>query len=56
MDDNFKYALIGCFVGTIVSLGMYKLNSNPFLLFLMPMWGMILAIAIAKVVNAKKFN
>ena len=54
MERTILYGAGGCFIGTMFSLLLNQYNPNPFLLFLLPMWGMIFAIAIARVVNLYK--
>ena len=48
------YAIAGCFIGTVASLALNQYNPSPFLLFLIPMWGMVLSVAVARVVNLYK--
>jgi len=51
MDKIISYGVIGVFLGTAASLFLNQYQSNPFLLFLLPMWGMVLSIAVARVIN-----
>ena len=54
MERIFLFTAGGCFVGTMVSLFLNQYNPSPFLLFLLPMWGMVLGVSIARVVNLYK--
>ena len=49
MDINLTYATAGTFAGTLFSIFLINYNPNPMLLILLPMWGLVFGIALAKV-------
>ena len=51
MDRNVIYGAVGCFVGTILSMYIIKYNPHTFLLIVLPMWGLVMGISIARTVN-----
>ena len=50
METNLLYASIGTFAGTIFSIFLMNYNPNPMLLVLLPMWGLVFGVSLAKVV------
>lgn len=54
MERNLLYAAIGCFAGTLFSMFLIQYNQEPILLILLPMWGLVLGISIARVVILEK--
>ena len=50
MDRTFLYGVMGLFSATLFSLFLRNYQPNPFLLILLPMWGLIMGVAIARVV------
>ena len=55
MERTLIYAAAGCFVGTAASILLHPYKSDPFLLFLFPLWGLILGVSIARVIDKNKF-
>jgi ascorbate-specific PTS system EIIC-type component UlaA len=53
MDTSVTYGTAGCFIGTILSMLIIKYNPNPFILVILPMWGLVMGIAVAKVMDIK---
>ena len=51
MDRNVIYGAIGCFVGTMLSMYIVKYNPHAFLLIVLPMWGLVMGISVARTVN-----
>jgi xanthosine utilization system XapX-like protein len=51
MDRKLLYAVAGCFVGTLASIFLNDYKPDPFLLFLLPLWGLILGVSIARVID-----
>ncbi len=54
MDKVISFATGGCFLGTLIAFYLNNYQANPFLLFLLPMWGMVLGISLARAVKPKK--
>ena len=54
MNRPLMYTIAGGFIGTILSLFLSNYRTNPFLLFLIPMWGMVLGVSLARVVGLYK--
>jgi len=54
MERAFTYGIIGCLIATMLSLVLKDFQQNLFILLLLPMWGMILAMSLAKVVDMKE--
>ena len=52
MERVSIYALVGCFVATLISLFLNSHQENKVILILLPMWGLVLGIAVARVVNS----
>jgi len=47
------YGAVGCFIGTISSIFLNQYKTQPFVLFFIPIWGLFLGIAVARVVDKK---
>ena len=56
MDRPLVYAAVGCFIGTLASMLFNRYTTDPFLLFLFPMWGLILGVSIARVVDKRSLQ
>ena len=54
MNRPLLYTITGGFAGTILSLLLSSYKTTPFLLFLVPMWGMVLGVSLARVVDLYK--
>ena len=50
METTLLYGTIGAFAATIFSMFLINYNPHPMLLVLLPMWGLVFGISIAKVV------
>ncbi len=48
------FGAIGTFAGTIFSMILIEYNTQPLLLVLLPMWGLVFGSALAKVIDVKK--
>ncbi len=54
MDRHLLFGTIGCFAGTFFSMLLTKYNTNPILLVLLPMWGLVFGVSFARVIDVKK--
>ena len=54
MERNLSYGAVGCFAATLFSIFLIKYNPNPFLLVLLPMWGLVFGVALARVITMEK--
>lgn len=53
MNEQVIYGASGCFIGTLISLILIQFNPQPILLILLPMWGLVMGIAIFRVLPTK---
>ena len=53
MEKNLIYGTTGCFVGTLIGLFAVKYNPQPIILVLLPMWGLVMGVSIARVIPEK---
>lgn len=54
MEKDLLYASAGTFGATLFSVFLVNYNPNPMLLVLLPMWGLVFGISLAKVAGMKK--
>lgn len=54
MERTTIYGVVGCFLATAFSVYLNKFQSNTVLLILIPMWGLVIGIAVARVVNSRE--
>lgn len=54
VERGLIYGAAGCFAATICAMVLVRYNPNPILLVLLPMWGLVFGVALAKVVDLKK--
>jgi hypothetical protein len=54
MERGLLFGTIATFAATITSMILIEYNTNPILLILLPLWGLVMGIAVSRVVDLKK--
>ena len=54
MDKNISYGAAGCFAGTLLAFIAIVYNPSPVLVVILPMWGMVMGVSIARVMKTSK--
>ena len=54
MQRNLSFGAIGTFAATILAILLIRYKPNPVLLIILPMWGLVIGVAVARVVSSKK--
>jgi hypothetical protein len=54
MERNLAFGATGCFAATLISIFLIEYKPNPLIPVLLPMWGLVLGVAIARVADIKK--
>ena len=51
MDRTAVFGFLGCVIATLISMYYIQFRTNGFFLILIPMWGLVMGVAVGRVVD-----